>query len=206
MRLKAIFYDWGGANVWLFHAINNVRGDLFDRVMWFGTVIGAHGNFPLYLAAIALMALVQTGPARGNADSAAPDRTLAWLVAITVFSLAFVVDGFLIGWIKTAMNYPRPLLALPPGSVHVIGPPLYHYSLPSGHSVFAATVASSLWPLARRNARVGFGVYVLWVGLSRISVGAHFPADVLAGFLLGFLIVQALRFAVRRLIGDAVTG
>lgn len=198
--MKTILYDWGGANVWLFHAINNLRGQFIDHFMWLGTAIGSHGNFPVYLAGIAVMGLVRTTRAKHEVGPGDSHPALAWLGVIAVFSLAYVIDGILVGWIKAMMDFPRPLLALPLGSVHVIGPPLYRYSLPSGHSAFAATVASSLWPLARRNARIGLGVYVLWVGLSRISVGAHFPADVLAGLLLGIAVVQILHFAARRLV------
>jgi undecaprenyl-diphosphatase len=67
-------------------------------------------------------------------------------------------------------------------------------SLPSGHAFFSALTYGLLWVViarGRRTARTRLvlalaaaGTVVL-VGLSRIALGAHYPADVLAGWLLG---------------------
>lgn len=40
--------------------------------------------------------------------------------------------------------------------------------------------------------------FVLWVGVSRVSVGAHFPADILAAWFSSGLIVLLVRAAVNR--------
>jgi hypothetical protein len=45
--MKEIFYDWGGANIWLFHAINDIRFGGLDQVMLLGTTLGDHILFPL---------------------------------------------------------------------------------------------------------------------------------------------------------------
>ncbi len=190
--MKAILYDWGGANLWLFLLINGIHAAWLDRIMRLGTTLGGHGNYALYLALAALIAVYSTR--RGAPDD--PDRghrVEAWLAVLAVFSVAYVLDGWLIGWLKPALDFPRPLLALPPGSVVVVGGPELHHSLPSGHASFAMLLAASLWPVLGRRARFLMGVFVLWVGLSRISVGAHFPADVAAGYALSWALVWLVR-------------
>jgi membrane-associated phospholipid phosphatase len=189
--VKEILYDWGGLNVWLFHAINNLRGDAWDYAMQLGTALGDHARFPLYMALLGLAALWYLATAR--AATTASDRAPILLAVLATLSLAYFVDGLVVNWLKVALDFPRPPLALPPDSLHVLGPPEYHHSLPSGHATFAMTLAAGLWPLFRRPGRIGLAAFVLWVCLSRISLGAHFPADVLAGCLVGLAVVTAIR-------------
>lgn len=196
--MKFIFYDWGGLNAWLFHVINNVRGSFIDAVMQFGTDLGDHANFPLYIAAAAIAGLTLSARAAARDHGVADAVLWAWMVTLAVFACANAVDGLLIGWLKEWLDFPRPPQALSPESLHVIGAPKYSHSLPSGHAAFAMTVAASLWPVLIRPARIGLVVYVLWVGLSRVSLGMHFPADVISGYALALIVVLPLRFILHR--------
>jgi len=130
-------------------------------------------------------------------DAAVRQQTAQlWLTALAVFSVAYLVDGAVLGWLKPLLDFPRPPLALPSGSFFVVGEAEFHHSLPSGHSSFAMLVAASLWPALKHWGRIGGTCFVLWVGLSRISLGAHFPADVVAGFLSSFVVVILVRWTI----------
>lgn len=196
--MKAILYDWGGANVWLFHLVNGIHSGLLDRFMMLGTLLAGHGNFPVYLGFACLFAI-------GSLSNASPDAAgkmaVMWLTTISIFCIAYMLDGQMLSLVKPWLDFPRPLLALPPSSVHVFGRAEYHDSFPSGHASFAMLVVASLWPMLKHQARL-FGIlFVIWAGLSRICLGAHFPADVLAGYLSAFLIV----LIVRRVLGSALS-
>lgn len=196
--LKEIFYDWGGINVWLFHAINNVRGDYLDLFMLTGTRIGSHVFFPRYLAAAFVIALIVVGRKLRHERHLGERVGLVWLSALAVFSLAYVLDGAFLLWIKPFLDFPRPPLAFAAGSLHILGEPEYHYSLPSGHASFAMLVGASFWTVAGKAGRPLLAAFVLWVSVSRISVGAHFPADVLASWLTAFPVVWVTRAIVAR--------
>lgn len=193
--MREIFYDWGGLNLLLFHAINNIRGGFVDGLMQLGSFLGEHTLFPVYLGVVALTAMAQISRAPATETK---NRAMIWLGLMAVFALSYAFDGPLVNWLKTAIDFPRPPALLPPEALHVIGRPEYRHSLPSGHAVFAITVAASLWPMLNRAWRVGLTVSVLWVGISRISLGAHFPADVLAGYLTGLAVVLIVSLAIRR--------
>lgn len=70
------------------------------------------------------------------------------------------------------------------------------YSFPSGHSmnsfIFFMTLAYFYYHFSR-NKRLSLwtffiaGIIVNLVGISRIYLGVHYPSDVLAGYLAGFL-------------------
>jgi membrane-associated phospholipid phosphatase len=196
--MKEIFYDWGGTNVWLFHAINDIRFEWLDNVMLLGTGLGDHALFPLYLGLLTLLALVVVNtPVQNPAHHRA--QVTRWMAVIAVFSLAYLFDGLLLGVLKPLLDFPRPPLALPPGTVHIVGIAEYHHSLPSGHASFAMVVTASLWPILNRSWRVAGVCFVLWVGISRISLGAHFPADVMAGFLSSLAVVLLVYVAIQKL-------
>lgn len=78
----------------------------------------------------------------------------------------------------------------------VVDDPISHspgYSFPSGHAFNIAVVVTVLvfllWPLltpATRKVSVIVAVVVaLVVGIDRVMLGAHFPSDVIAGYVLG---------------------
>lgn len=197
--MKEIFYDWGGANVWLFHTINDIRSEYLDKFMLLGTELGEHTLFPLYLGLMILVAL--SALARTPRQDHTRYQALAtrWIAATAVFSISYLLDGLLIGALKPLLDFPRPPLALPPGTVHIIGIAEYHHSLPSGHSSFAMLCVASLWPILNRWGRVAGTFFVLWVGISRVSLGAHFPADVISGFLSSLAVVLLVYAAVQML-------
>jgi membrane-associated phospholipid phosphatase len=193
--MKALFYDWGGLNAWLFQALNAFHTDALDRFMLLGSQLAEHSNFSLYLAMMILAGLWMAH-SRGNA------AMTAWFGVVAVFALGNLVDGWLVGALKGWFSYPRPPLALPPGSVHLVGNPELSmlHSLPSGHASFAMLVSASLWPVLNRYGRYAAAAFVVWVGLSRISLGAHFPADVVAGALSCLLVV----WLIRKLVGGVL--
>lgn len=190
--MKSVFYDWGGLNTWLFQSINSIHFDVLDRLMLLGTQLADHGNFALYLGLLTVTAMLAV---RGKGKSS----ITLWFGVIVVFALGNLIDGAVVGMLKSWFSFPRPPLALG-STVHLVGDPELNmqHSLPSGHTSFAMLIAASLWPVLNKHGRILASVFVLWVGISRISVGAHFPADVVAGALSCLLVVWLIRKLVNR--------
>lgn len=73
------------------------------------------------------------------------------------------------------------------------------YSFPSGHATNTASaglvLVILLWPLLRRRGRTVLVALVtaavLLTGLDRVLLGAHYPSDVVAGFVIGAAMVGA---------------
>ncbi len=79
---------------------------------------------------------------------------------------------------------------------------VYKYaSFPSGHSTTAGALFAALFFLKPKWGIIVAPIAV-WVAVSRVAVGAHFPSDVVAGFTLGvvFTWLYARSFARKRLL------
>ena len=83
------------------------------------------------------------------------------------------------------------------------------YAFPSGHAVFVAAFYGALiyllshWaafsdrPTLRRAIQGVLALFILAIGASRVYLGAHWPSDVIGGFLFGGLCLATLVAAHR---------
>lgn len=177
-------YAWGGLNRQLFLWLNSFHGPYWDTLMLTMTALGSHDNYPYYIALALLVSAWRPRWLPGN--------------NVLIFGVGYVVTGLIVISLKPLLDFPRPLLALGQHWVHVVGRSEFHHSFPSGHATFAVLLATSLsyqaaWPL-----RWGLWGFALLVCLSRPALGAHFPADILGGALIGALTVIALRSLQKR--------
>jgi membrane-associated phospholipid phosphatase len=60
-------------------------------------------------------------------------------------------------------------------------------SFPSAHSALALIITFYLWPYLNRYAKVSATLVIILVGLSRISLAMHYPADIIYGIIIGFM-------------------
>jgi undecaprenyl-diphosphatase len=107
--------------------------------------------------------------------------------------LTLLLGGVAVHAVKLLAGASRPLAALGPDTVHVIGAALRRQSMPSGHAAAYAAVAAMLWA-ALRAAGPAWQRWLLAAALtmvaaagalSRVAVGAHWPSDLLVGAALG---------------------
>lgn len=177
MTAKELLYDWGGANVWLFQAINRHPSGRFDEFMEWVSRIGSYWNLPLVAGGWLVIAILL----RQANSSTAPQVLMQFRRLLVGAAIAFVLTAGL----KLALDFPRPAAVLAPNAIHVVEAGERDYSLPSGHAAFAALLAASLWPLIGLPGQLTAALFAFGVGLSRIWLGAHFPADVVAGYAVG---------------------
>lgn len=119
-------------------------------------------------------------------------RRLAVLIALGILG----ADRGSSGLIKPIVGRPRPCCAVPEAR-KLIGCKSSK-SFPSSHAANTAAVAGIVWLI--QGARIGLplaaiSVVVSW---SRVYVGVHYPGDVCAGMLLGWLVAWIICTAARR--------
>ena len=110
-----------------------------------------------------------------------------------IFIALSVGGSIVIGWLlKWGIDRPRPL-----EFYHLIQS--YGASFPSAHSLYAATLASMFMLLysAHKYRNSIILVSTLWfvfMGISRVYAGVHYPTDVLAGWGIGLIWTSLLWF------------
>lgn len=139
------------------------------RLMWAGSWLGD----PVMLLSTAL-ASFSIALSRGDYNTA---RAFVW----AVFSFS------LVGVLKVALMKPRP------NNHYATSMWIGGYSFPSGHAFGSLAIYGLLACLAYQHltrpagctiAGLAAGAIVI-IGLSRVYLGAHYPRDILGGWILG---------------------
>lgn len=96
---------------------------------------------------------------------------------------AFAIARPLFRLLKNIVRRDRPCERL---SLNVVISPVDTFSFPSEHTAFAFVFATTLSETYPGVALLAYSIATL-IGLSRIILGVHYPADILAGAVLGVI-------------------
>ena len=80
----------------------------------------------------------------------------------------------------------------------ILVPPLADFSFPSGHTSSSFAAATAIYAMNRKWGIVAY-VFAVLMGISRLYLGVHFPTDVLAGAVIGFVIASFYFMLVRKI-------
>lgn len=201
MDIKTWLYDWNGVNVALFQRINALHyGEYYDKAMLLGSALGNHKMFYLYFPLLLVLSGVMIWHEHLHHKGNYVHYRRDWTRVLMVLIIGYGFDGIITMGLKDLFHLPRPFVILPEGSFRLIAPPMeekeHYISFPSGHAVFSMLLAVALWPVLNGFTQFLAVIYVLWVGLSRIALAQHFPADVLAGYAISVVVVTTVRRAV----------
>ncbi len=130
-------------------------------------------------------------------------------IGVTIL-ISLVFDYVIINrTLKGLIARPRPF-AVNEGIVTLISKPAAYRSFPSGHSgaSFAAMFALYRWV----PKKIGIPALILatLIALSRLYVGVHYPTDIIAGCIVGFMCSVWAHYIVTQLVkkpkGEKVSG
>lgn len=168
----------------LYHAINV----FVAHHSWIGQALSQIENDAVPLVAIATFALWLL-----DRPGAQRKWKLASASALAAAAAALLANQLIAQiWHRT-----RPFAAHP--SAHVWGSRSHDPSFPSDHASAAFAIAFTVL-LFDRLAGVLFLAAAVIVGFGRVAIGAHYPADVLAGGLVGLAVALLVCNPARRLI------
>lgn len=157
----------------------------FDALM--ASALQTHALDPVFEAGLVITTL-------GGTDIALPASfaAVAVLVALRLWHAGLALLAA-VGLTQAVVELSKLLVERPRPAANAAGTEAGGFSFPSGHSATTAALFGVLAIVAvrhggggARHVTAGVGIAViLSVGLSRVVLGAHYPADVLAGWLTG---------------------
>lgn len=102
--------------------------------------------------------------------------------------LAGLFDVFLAFIIPIIFFRPRPFLSIPT-SISNVAANIWQAlpSYPSGHVRSSAIFLTVIAAFLPKKMRLPFVLFVIFIAFSRVFVGAHYPSDVFAGMIIGYL-------------------
>ncbi len=108
---------------------------------------------------------------------------LIWAVLLAAILFTIFGQG-----IKRVVDVARPPQVLSSDVFHMIGPDWGQHAFPSGHAAMIFMLAGAfVFTISRTWLRWLLIVFASLVALSRVVVGVHWPLDVLAGAVIGWV-------------------
>jgi membrane-associated phospholipid phosphatase len=116
-------------------------------------------------------------------------------VALEVLVI-FTVSLLLSLGLKYLIESPRPFMI---DSSVIVYEKETGFGMPSAHAVISVVVLGWVWLRHPRSwmLSIGAGVLILLIGLSRVYLGVHYPSQVIAGWVLGLLLLWLFSYIDR---------
>lgn len=171
------------SDIQLFHILNGLAGqsELFDGVVVF---------FASYLAYILPAVLLAFVVFSGYQKRAKIDLLLT-AAAATIIARAGVTEI-----IRYFYQRPRPFSVLETNQL--LSDPAW--SFPSGHATFFFALSTVVYLYDRRWG-TGFFIATIFITVSRVIAGVHYPSDILGGAIIGVLTAYFIHLGVKKVRG-----
>ncbi|TWP36818.1 phosphatase PAP2 family protein [Leekyejoonella antrihumi] len=126
-------------------------------------------------------------------------KDTATMTAALVAPIAVLVAFLVTEIIKSQIAELRPCRSMPHAFIIESCPAPTDYAMPSGHTTFAVATAIALLIVNRKLGMLTLLLAIL-EGVSRVYVGAHYPHDVVAAFIVAIVVVIPVSLILRRLL------
>jgi len=179
-------------NIDIFNILHGLVGtsNLFDGITVF---IATYFGIFLFIGSVIFLSL--------HVHRKNMNKNMAFRVKEIIFVLASVFIAWIfIIFLKSLFGEPRPFLLFDITPLIDISSPAF----PSGHAAFFMALATAMSLFHSGSAWIFIPAAIL-IGISRIIVGVHFPADVIAGWILGFGLAFIFYYLLQKIYNSVKT-
>ncbi|AVP87268.1 hypothetical protein phytr_3140 [Candidatus Phycorickettsia trachydisci] len=172
--MKFVLYDWLGLNEYLFTLLNSsLNHGLLSYFFYLISILFKEFVFLIYYAAFVVYQVnnlsAQTYEKYNKVFNKAVEIGSIYSSVMVFYTL-----------IKYTVNFPRPYCSMSNFiSINNFAHERCLSSFPSAHTAMAIIVCWWVWPYVNRLGRILLIALVILVGLSRIALAMHYPADII---------------------------
>ena len=112
-----------------------------------------------------------------------------WVTIISIVISRYIITSL----IRFFYHRPRPFIIYPLYPLVTD----YAWSFPSGHSAFFFAMAATLF-LYNKKWGVWFFVAALFMNISRVIAGVHYPSDIIGGMIIGIITACCIFFVAEK--------
>lgn len=167
-------------DIQIFYFLNSVAG----QSSFLDAVIVFFASYLAYILVVVFLVLIFF--------SQYPKRE-KWEILLVTGISALIARFGVTELIRLFYQRPRPFLALP--NVHQLLTDST-YAFPSGHATFFFAMATAVY-LYNKKWGIGFFLAALFITVSRVASGIHYPSDIVGGALIGIIVAYAA-FSIAR--------
>jgi len=107
----------------------------------------------------------------------------------------------IVPFIRLLYHRPRPFLVY---NLNLLIAETGRYSFPSGHSALFFALASAIYFYDKKWG-VGFFAAAIFMNISRVIAGIHYPSDILGGLVVGVAVAYITHYFVHRSVPSQIT-
>jgi membrane-associated phospholipid phosphatase len=200
--IKNVLYDWLGYNKILLECLNSFTNNvsLLKTFKFITEYIGDYMMFPVHICLLFIFFYTFI-----HKEGASIEKEIKYIkaTAVLVTSLMLMMTAGQVAKIYFAYVRPycspeiqiNPIVKSIMGDEYILSKCLR--SFPSGHTQYITIFTLSMWNVLKTPLKALSIASIIAVGSSRIILGAHFPADVFYGIVLGISFVTLTRFVIK---------